>query len=392
MQKTNENNKTAVLIVDDEPFNLELLEYSLEEDEDLILIRAMSATVALEIVHNQKVDLIISDISMPNMDGIEMLKILKSDEKYSYIPIIMVTAKHQERHEALRNGSEDFLLKPIDPLELKFKVTNLLKLKKYNDLQQHFNQILEQEIAKKEKQLKAFAQVEQELKIAKLIQDSILPRVYITDANLDVYGSCNQASEVGGDFFDIFQTEDGKYTVYVMADVSGHGFGSALVAMQFRSILRCELHKGDKPFGVSVEKINTTFSIENSNGSMFVTAIFMRYNHQTGVMESINAGHYDPIGNIQMKHSNGIPLGVMPDMSYEVLETLFAKGSKIILYTDGIIETENSKGEMYKEHFYQSCKASEHLSAQTQVQFLLEAFNGFIINQLDDVTLLSIQA
>lgn len=83
------------------------------------------------------------------MGGLELLEKLKKDEKLKYIPVIMVTAEDEERHRALELGSEDFLLKPIDVIELRFKVNNLLKLKKFNDLQQFFNHRLEEEIAKK---------------------------------------------------------------------------------------------------------------------------------------------------------------------------------------------------------------------------------------------------
>ena len=142
-----------ILIVDDESFNLDLLSFALESLKEIEIIRSLSAEKALGLLKNHSIDLIILDISMPGMDGLEMLKILKLHNNTKYIPVIMVTAKNEERHKALEYGSEDFLSKPIDVIELKFKVNNLLKLKKYNDLQQNFNKLLEKEINKAKDEL-----------------------------------------------------------------------------------------------------------------------------------------------------------------------------------------------------------------------------------------------
>jgi serine phosphatase RsbU (regulator of sigma subunit) len=382
----------SVLIVDDEVFNLELLKHALEQEHHIVTMCAQSVNEALELLVTHEIDLIISDISMPGKDGLEMLQVVKSDPIYQYIPVIMVTGKQEERHKALEHGSEDFLLKPIDAIELRLKVTNLLKLKKFNDLQQFFNQKLEIEVAKKEEQLKHFAHVEQELRIAKHIQDSILPTTFVLNAHLDVYGKCMQASDIGGDFFDIFETKDGRFTNYIMADVSGHGVASALVAMQFRAILRCELMYTRRSFVEAVSNINTTFSYENSNSAMFVTALLLRFDHEKRVIESVNAGHYNPLGTVEMVHHSGIPFGIFPDVTYEVLKTDFPKGSSILLFTDGILEAIKHDGRFYKETFYESYDAAKELQAKEQVGYLLKAFQSAVEKPLDDVTLLAIRA
>lgn len=382
--------KNNILIVDDEIFNLTLLEFALEELDDVHIESASNAKDALAIVFEKQIDLIMLDISMPGMDGLEMLQQLKSHVDTKFIPVIMVTAKNEERYKALEYGSEDFLSKPIDVIEVKFKVQNLLKLKKFSDLQQHFNQRLEEEIAKKEVQLRKFAQVEQELLMAKSIQESLIPTSYTTSANLDVYGSCTQAHEVGGDYFDVFETEDGEHTVFIMADVSGHGFASALITMQFRAMVRAELSKGTRDFGLSIERINTIFANDNNESSMFITALFLRFNHKTKIIESANAGHYNPIGNIEMIHKSGIPMGIMPNITYEILKTPFVKGNTIFLYTDGLIEGEDLQGEMYEALFYQKYEQVKVLSSEEQVKILLEDYHSFIAKQTDDITLLVI--
>ena len=384
-----------ILIVDDESLNLEILELSLLELEDVEIFSALNGFKALKYVNSRAIDLIILDLSMPEMDGLEVLQILKEDNALQYIPVIVVTAKTEDRYRALEMGAEDFLLKPIDVVELRFKVNNLLKLKKFNDLQQHFNQRLEEEISKKEKELTKFAEVEQELQLAREIQQRLIPTSYPSCNQLDIFGSCVSASEVGGDYLDVFRTECNRYTIFIMADVSGHGFASALVSMQFRSLARMELMKGSEEFGKEIERINTVFSNDNESGSMFITALFLRYNHETEIMESVNAGHFDPLGKPVLEHTSitkGIPLGIAAEVPYGVISKPFKRGDALFLYTDGIIECENINGEMYGNRLTGLYDVIQTFRPKDQVNIVLEAFNEFIAKQTDDVTILAIKA
>jgi len=382
--------KNEILIVDDETFNLDLLEFSLEELSNINIIRALDAKLALDILDKHSIDLIILDISMPGMDGLEMLKVLKLNEDTKFIPVIMVTAKNEERHNALEYGSEDFLAKPIDVIELKFKVNNLLKLKKFNDLQQYFNQRLEEEIEKKKDELKKFALVEQELSMAKDIQQRLLPKTYPQSANLDIFGSCTQAHDIGGDYYDAFETKCKNYTIFIMADVSGHGLASALIAMQFRTLVHAHLYDSIENLSTIVQTINTIFTIDNNESSMFITALFLRLNHQTRMIESVNAGHHNPLGSINITHTSGIPIGIMEDANYTVSKTIFEKGNTLILFTDGILEEENNDAQMYEKYFYENYEQVKHLSSKEQISILLKNFYAYIVKQNDDVTLLAI--
>lgn len=384
--------KNTILIVDDEAFNLDLLEIALEDLENSETIRAINGFKALEIVSETQIDLIILDISMPQLDGIEVLKHLKKDDNYRYIPVIVVTSKTEDRYRALEHGAEDFLSKPIDIVELQFRVNNLLKLKKFNDLQQSFNQRLEEEIKKKEHQLRELAHVEQELELARDIQQSLVPKTYPDSPGLDVFGSCTPAFEVGGDYFDVFKTECGDHTIFIMSDVSGHGFASALVSMQFRTLARAALINSEKSLSSIVEGINNLFSNENESGSMFITALFLRYCHATKTMEFVNAGHHNPIGLQDINYVSGIPLGIQAQMPFPVATAPFESGDSLLLYTDGIIEEENEAGEMYGDQIYTLHESIKLLDAKAQTKLILKTYHEFIKKQNDDVTILIIKA
>jgi sigma-B regulation protein RsbU (phosphoserine phosphatase) len=389
------NEVSNILIVDDEPINLTILELALKELKNIKIISALDGYIALDEIRRNQIDLIILDLSMPELDGLEVLKILKEDKPLKYIPVIVVTSKSEDRYIALEMGAEDFLSKPIDVIELKLKVNNLLKLKKFNDLQKFFNEKLEEEIAKKEKQLREFALIEQELQLAREIQQRLIPKKYPTNSKLEIFGNYISASQVGGDYLDVFLTDSKEYTVFIIADVSGHGFASALVSMQFRSLARIELMKGSEDFGAEVERVNSVFSKDNEDSNMFITALFLRYHHKTSTMESVNAGHYDPLGTDKLIHTDetkGIPIGILADAKYQVIWSPFNSGDTLLLYTDGILECENIDGEPFEKRFKELYKTLQPFEPKDQVEIILQAFHEFIETQTDDVTILAIKA
>ena len=383
--------KNTLLIVDDEIFNLELIELSLTDVETLDIIRAMDGKAALQQVGIADVDLIILDISMPEMNGLEVLSILKQDEKKRYIPIIMLTSKTEDKHKALELGAEDFILKPVDPLELRYKVNNLLKLKKFNDLQQFFNLRLEEEISKKEKQLSSLWAIQKELSIAKDVQSSLIPTSFPENNGLEIDGQCIQASEVGGDYFDVFLTECEKYTIIVMADISGHGIASSLLAMKLRTMVRSTLDRADKPLSEQIAHINHIFTEENNSSGLFATVLFFRYEHTSGILESINAGHHNPLGNITLTHGNGIPLGVSEFFPYDTLTTTLKVGDTLTLFTDGILECFGENEIMYEKTFMNNYAETLQHSPKEQNAVLLKDFYDFIDHQDDDVTILTMK-
>ena len=125
--------KPKILIVDDEPINVELLEGYLSKDNDIL--KAFNGYEALKIVGTTPPDLILLDIMMPGINGLDVCKIIKNDEKTMSIPIVIVTALNEGevRIKALEAGADEFLNKPIDSIELIIRVRSLLRTKQYYD-------------------------------------------------------------------------------------------------------------------------------------------------------------------------------------------------------------------------------------------------------------------
>ncbi|NQT01566.1 MAG: response regulator [Planctomycetes bacterium] len=130
-----EQHKTpTVLVVDDNQQNLELLQVYLE-DVDCQSISACDGTEALEIIAKEPPDLILLDVMMPKMSGFEVCRRIKNDPKTSDIPVIMVTALNEfgDIERAIDSGTDDFLSKPVNKLELLTRIKTMLKLKHLSD-------------------------------------------------------------------------------------------------------------------------------------------------------------------------------------------------------------------------------------------------------------------
>jgi len=141
----------TILAVDDEPFNLDLIEATFGLSDDAKLFFATSAKEGFSILKEQTIDVVLLDISMPEIDGLEALKIMRAE--YPLLPIIMVTANHEKQHEALELGASDFLGKPYDIDELRLRTFNYAKLKQSTDIIEHQKEHLEEEVAKRTEEL-----------------------------------------------------------------------------------------------------------------------------------------------------------------------------------------------------------------------------------------------
>ncbi|WP_283166643.1 HD domain-containing phosphohydrolase [Thermodesulfovibrio yellowstonii] len=145
---------SKILVVDDESINLELISAIFVESPNIKVLTAKDGLEAIEILKTHTPDVIVLDIRMPRMNGIEVLNVLKSDPNTSHIPVVVLSGDDKERKNALKNGANDFIPKPFDAEELKLRVINNLHVKKYHDLIKNINDVLQKEVMKKTKELR----------------------------------------------------------------------------------------------------------------------------------------------------------------------------------------------------------------------------------------------
>jgi len=147
--------KPVILVVDDQPQNIELLEAYLDP-QGYEIVRAANGEEALGRLLSNPIDLILLDVMMPGMDGFEVTRRIRQDDKNRLLPIILVTAlkETEDRVKGIEAGCDDFLSKPFDKMELLARVQSLLKVKAYNDLMINYRKELESEVTRRTEELK----------------------------------------------------------------------------------------------------------------------------------------------------------------------------------------------------------------------------------------------
>ena len=148
-------NKPVILVVDDEPQNIELLEAHLVP-QGYEIVKAANGEEALGKLSDTQIDLILLDVKMPDMDGFEVTRRVRQDNTHRLLPIILVTVlrETEDRVKGIEAGCDDFISKPVDKMELLARVRSLLKVKAYNDLMSNYRKELESEVTGRTEELK----------------------------------------------------------------------------------------------------------------------------------------------------------------------------------------------------------------------------------------------
>ena len=236
--------------------------------------------------------------------------------------------------------------------------------------------------------------IEQELKVARLIQQTLLPQTVPTLADWGVTAYYQPARAVGGDFYDFIHFPDGKVG-FIVADVTDKGVPAALVMATTRTLLRAAAERLETP-GAVLERTNDVL-VQEIPPKMFVTCFYAILDPANGRLRYANAGHdvpyrYTNEGVVELR-ARGMPLGLMPGMDYEEKETTLAPGEYVLLYSDGLVEAHNPEREMFGFPRLQELMAV-HANGDTLKDFLLgqlDTFTGPDWEQEDDVTLVTLQ-
>jgi len=236
--------------------------------------------------------------------------------------------------------------------------------------------------------------LEQELRVARLIQQTLLPKELPALPGWQVSSYYQPARAVGGDFYDFLYFDDGRLGI-VIGDVTDKGVPAALVMATTRSILRSTASVSLSP-GKVLEQANDLL-YNDIPPKMFVTCLYAILDPVSGHLEYANAGHDLPYrrhnGEVSELRATGMPLGLMPGMYYEEKELTLAHGESILFYSDGLVEAHNPRREMFGfPHLMQLL--TEDLASTPVIDFLLAelaSFTGEGWEQEDDVTLVTLQ-
>ena len=236
--------------------------------------------------------------------------------------------------------------------------------------------------------------LEQELNLARKIQQNLLPSAFPDSGWLRAAGSSLPSAEVSGDYFDLHQIDDQNWAA-VIADVSGKGISSAILAslLQGAFLLGSDL---DASLDEVVTKING-FMVDRAQREKYAT-LFYATIHSSGALEWVNAGHCEPFvltrqATLNPLRTTGMPLGLWREARYTVERTQLAPGDKVIAFSDGVTEAENENGELFEPRLKQILKSCASLDAQQTHDTLMAEISGFHENtkQRDDITVLVLE-
>jgi serine phosphatase RsbU (regulator of sigma subunit) len=246
---------------------------------------------------------------------------------------------------------------------------------------------LEQEIRDRER-------VEQELMVARSIQQASLPKEVPQLEGWQIAPYYQPAREVGGDFYDFHLLPEGQLGL-VVGDATGKGVPAALVMSTTCGMLRLAAQGSSSP-GQMLRGVNEVL-FPHIPSNMFVTCFYAILDPKSGRLSYANAGHDLPYlhrnGDTEELRARGMPLGLMPKMSYEEKETILHSGEAALLYSDGLVEAHDPAGEMFG---FPRLRAliDEHGEKLSLADLLLEelySFAGERWEQEDDITILTLR-
>jgi serine phosphatase RsbU (regulator of sigma subunit) len=369
-----------ILIVDDTPTNIGVISGALRDCYKTKVANSGQKALALASAE-EKPDLILLDVMMPEMDGYEVCSRLKADPATREIPVIFLTSQTRPDDETrgFEVGAVDYVHKPFSPAVVKARVrTHILLRESRAQLAQ---QLLE---------------LNTELEMARKIQLSILPQTLPKLPRLDIAARYLPMTAVAGDFYDFIAIDD-KHLGILMADVSGHGLPSALIASMLQVALSGQVAHAAEPAEVL---LGLNKALCGKFAENYVTAAYVYLDLEKNVMRYAGAGH-PPIlryrsstGKTAEILENGLVLGMVEEASYSAIELALEPGDRHVLYTDGVVEAADPAQELYGATRFMGFMEKNHaLNAERFADALLAEIASWTgrsadQGQQDDITLL----
>ena len=325
---------SQILIIDDDPtIRMTLQRFLKSQNYDVVV--AKDGEEGLAKARELHPSLIICDWMMPIIDGLEVCRQIKSNVELANIYLILLTARDQEVDlvRGLEMGADDFLSKPPRINELRARVRAGLRLYHATEEIQRQKRLIEQELSQASEYVR-----------------SLLPAPLT--GNISIQSSFLPSTQLGGDSFDYFWLDGDRLALYLL-DVSGHGVGSALLSvsvlnlMRTRSLRHSQTSQDITNFYCPSEvltDLNNTFQMTVHN-EMYFTIWYGVYNKRTHQLVYASGGHppavlisNEEIPKIKLLKTTGLPIGMMPDVTYQEQVCEIDTDSRLYLFSDGVYE------------------------------------------------------
>ena len=375
-----------VLVVDDEPDLRPLIESRMRQNirkGEYQFLFAGDGAEALEILRRERdVDMVVTDINMPRMDGLTLLNHIPQINPNIKSIIISAYGDMKNIRTAMNRGAFDFVVKPLDFSDFRITLERTKKhLAEWRDAQESKKKLIT---------------IQGELETAREMQQSILPIEFPEEPEYDIHGTMEPAQNVGGDFFDVFRLRERRIGLAV-ADVSGKGIPAALFMMASRTLLKGAAIGLDQP-GQVLTEVNQALH-EDNRRSMFVTIAYVVYDPRSGKLTYANGGHCNPLlvrsngEALELEGTDGIFLGMIRGWEYQQRNGILGPGETLVLYSDGVTEAMNADSEEFGEdrlrNIFQDGPPRSAREANERIQKAVQEFAGNT-PQSDDLTCLTL--
>ena len=371
-----------LLVVDDEDDVAPMFRQSMRQDVRqgrYKLLFAGSGTEALECLEREPdVDLVITDINMPGMDGLALLERLSARSADLRSVVLSAYGDMKNIRAAMGLGAVDFVVKPVDFDDMRETIERTLRnLDQWREALSHRDELVS---------------LRRELDLAGRIQQSVLPSEFPVMDGYEIHALVVPAGEVSGDFYDVMRVEGGRVGM-VVADVSDKGVPAALLMMASRTLLRGAAIGLGNPARV-LSEVNDLMC-QNNVQSMFVTVFFCVLDPGLGAVAFANAGHPSPLvvradGAVSaLESAENVVLGLLPGAGYELFSASLEPGDAVFMYTDGVTEAVNGVGEEFGEEKLIEVLSSEPVTSAAGCSArIVESVREFAggLAQSDDIT------
>lgn len=334
--------RAAVLVVDDVEDNRNILIRRMRRLGIVDFVEAADGVAAMEHLRAHPVDLVMLDVMMPRMSGVEVLEAMRAEGRLEDTSVIMISAASEVETvvRCIELGAEDYLPKPFDPAILRARVGSVLEKK-----------LLRAEVRRQLRRL------EGELAHARRQQLAMVPTDFPEPGSaLDLHAVMRPAHEVGGDLYDFFQLTPETVCVAI-GDVCGKGMPAALFMARTRSLLRAGALQfremtGRTPLPHELARTLNEELCKNNDDCMFMTLLLGVLDLESWRLTYVNAGHLRPLlvgagGPREVPSPVDLPLGVADDATFRDNELCLEPGDAVVLVTDGLSEMEDADRSLY---------------------------------------------
>ncbi len=352
-----------VLIVDDSRLQRRILVASLKK-WGFEVLEADSGDAAIELCALDQPDLVLSDWVMPGMSGLEFCRSFRALDSDQYSYFIMLTSKSEKQEVArgLDAGADDFLIKPLEADELRARISAGARILDMQRELSEKNRMIESAL----EDLKlAHDAIDKDLIQARKIQESLVPELTREFGKSRVSLLLKPCGHIGGDLVGMFSPGVNRLGFYSI-DVSGHGITSAMMTARLGGYLSSNHfeqnvameRRFDKFYALlppeQVAEMLNSRLMADAGVEEYFTMVYAIIDLRNGHLKMVQAGHPHPLllrqgGSTEFLGEGGLPIGLLPDVTFQRIETYMNPGDKLLLYSDGFTECGLGDGTLLEE-------------------------------------------